>query len=269
MGLSIITLTVAIRLATWPLTVRQVRMTQAQSAMAPRLEEVNRRFKGDPQRRSQETMRLYKEHGISPLGCLGPMVIQLPIWIGLYSAIIQGIGNTPGTVIYLSQHLYSWLPGVLDALPLEANFLWLDLTLPDPTPVLPVLVGGSMWVVQKMTMAPAATSQQQSTNAIMLWMMPIMFGFFAFTFPSGLSLYWVVSNAMTVVMQYFIIGWGGLRPAAAPAASGLQAAGEESARDDQQEPGSVGTDGGRGDSDRPRRTRRRPRRSRSRRPGPG
>ncbi|MBI2935849.1 MAG: YidC/Oxa1 family membrane protein insertase, partial [Chloroflexi bacterium] len=84
---------------------------------------------------------------------------------------------------------------------------------PDPTPlVLPVLVGVSMWAMQKMSTFPTADPRQAQTNQIMLWMMPIMFAFFTLQFPSGLALYWVVSNLVGIVVQYFITGWGGLLP---------------------------------------------------------
>ncbi|MYH11683.1 MAG: protein translocase component YidC, partial [Rhodothermaceae bacterium] len=86
-----------------------------------------------------------------------------------------------------------------------------DLALPDPTPfVMPVLVGVSMWVMQKMTTMPTADERQASTNRMMLWMMPVMFGFFTLNFPSGLAVYWVVSNVVGVVIQGFVTGWGPL-----------------------------------------------------------
>ena len=146
----------------------------------------------------------------------------------MYGLMGMGMALIFGNMVYLSQHLYSWLPGVVGALPVDARFLWLDLTQPDPTPFLPVLVGASMWVVQKMTMPTiGASAQQQSTGRMMLYLFPIMFGFMSYTFPAGLPLYWFISNVVTVVMQYFIIGGGGLRPAAVPAGSSAQAAAEE------------------------------------------
>jgi YidC/Oxa1 family membrane protein insertase len=281
MALAIVAVTVLIRLATYPLTVRQLRMTQAQAIIAPTLEEINRRYTTDPQKRSQETMRLYREHGMSPLGCLGPMVIQLPIWLGLYWAIIRGIGDAPANLIYISQHLYGWMPRfVVDSLPVNPSFAWLNLTQPDPLFILPVLVGVSMWVTQKMMMPRSSTPQQQSTSTMMLWTMPIMFTVLSFSFPSGLAFYWLVSNIMTVVMQYFIIGWGGLWPSKARApmlpTPALRAAEKEQVEDEHGEPGPGtgqpgvdGQDGGGGDTGGPRRTRRRARRSRSRRTGSG
>ena len=203
-GLSIIIFTVIVRLVTLPLTLKQLHQMRAMMALQPRMKDMQTRYAKDPQRRSQEMMRLYREAGVNPLGCLGPMVIQLPIWIGLYQALLKTLGTTPDHLVGLAQRVYSWNPVGDTIVPLNSNFFGLDLANPDPTPILPVLVGASTWLQQKMTTMPAADPRQSSTNAMMLWMMPIMLAFFAFTFPSGLSLYWVVSNLVGVALQYFI-----------------------------------------------------------------
>ncbi len=156
-------------------------------------------------------MQLYKESGVSPTGCLLPMLIQMPIWIALYQAIIRVMAVNPESFLNLSHYLYGWNV-VYEALPLDKTFLWLNLATPDF--LLALLVGGSMWVQQKMTQAPptpgvpAVKSQAQT----MLVMMPLMFTFLSMSFPSGLALYWVTSNVISFVMQYFISGWGGLAP---------------------------------------------------------
>ena len=212
-GFAIIGFTIVVRAALVPLTVKQSRQMKAMSGLQPKLKELQERFKNDRQRISQETMRMYREHGVNPLGCLGPMFIQFPIWIGLYQALLKTLPSTPESMVGLSSHLYSWMPLVHEVIPLDSSFLWLDLALPDQTPVLPVLVGGSMWLMQKMTSMPTADSRQESTNRMMLWMMPLMFGFFSLSFPSGLALYWVVSNIIGVVIQGFVAGWGPLEAA--------------------------------------------------------
>jgi YidC/Oxa1 family membrane protein insertase len=209
-GITIVAFTVLIRLAMFPLTVKQSRSLKAMTALQPRLKEIQTKYADDRERRAQETMKVYKTAGVNPIGCLGPMVIQFPIWIGLYRAILQVLPATPESLVGLSERLYSWLPMVHEVVPLASRFLWLDLAVPDPYPVLPVLVGASMFLMQKMTTMPTADPRQQSTNQMMLWMMPLMFGFFTTTFPSGLALYWVVSNIVGVVMQGFITGWGPL-----------------------------------------------------------
>lgn len=207
-GIAIIAFTLLVRLALVPLTVKQSRQIKAMGALQPKMKEIQDRYKGDRQRASQETMKLYREQGVNPLGCLGPMFIQFPIWIGLYQAILQTVPSNPESLVGLSRHLYEWLPQVHGVIPIDSDFLWMDLALPDPTPfVMPVLVGVSMWVMQKMTTMPTADERQASTNRMMLWMMPAMFGFFTLNFPSGLALYWVVSNVVGVAIQGFVTGW--------------------------------------------------------------
>ena len=151
-GLTIIIFTILVRLATMPLTMRQMQSTKKMAELQPRIKAIQRRYAKDRARISQETMRLYKEAGVNPVGCLGPLVIQFPIWIGLYLSIMQALPSTPEKLAGLSSHLYTWLPFVnIDHLiPLNSHFLWLDLAVESPSPVLPVLVGVSMWVLQKM-----------------------------------------------------------------------------------------------------------------------
>jgi YidC/Oxa1 family membrane protein insertase len=272
-GITIIFFTIIVRTVLIPLTIKQSRQMKMMSSLQPKLKEIQQRYANDRQKISQETMRLYREQGVNPLGCLGPMFIQMPIWIGLYRALLTTLPSTPESMVGLSGHLYSWLPRVSEAIPLDSSFLWLDLALPDSTPVLPVLVGASMWLMQKMTTMPAADPKQQSTNRMMLWMMPLMFGFFSLSFPSGLALYWVVSNLIGVVIQGFVTGWGPLEsaflflrgvraPGEAPAlvtpAEEIVSDGTTNDRDD-------GQDQGRGHRDRPKRARRRSRRGRNRR----
>ena len=279
-GVSILVFTIMVRVVMFPLTVRQSRQLKSMNAIQPKVKEIQAKFAKDRQRITQETMRIYKENGVNPIGCLGPLVIQFPIWIGLYQAILQTLPAAPDRLIGLSGHLYSWLPQVHEVIPLNSAFLWLDLALPDRTPVLPVLVGASMYLVQKMTSMPSADPRQASTNRMMLWMMPLMFGFFTMQFPSGLAIYWVVSNAVGVVIQGFVTGWEPItsvfsfiarrgRPqqpqqpqqAAAPA---LAAPAEETASDETTDR-NVGEDTGRGNRARPKRARRRARGSRNRR----
>ncbi|MBI4336865.1 MAG: membrane protein insertase YidC [Chloroflexi bacterium] len=244
-GLSIIIFTIFVRLVTIPLMVRQLRQTKAMSDLQPKLKEVQQKYAKDRQRLSQETMRLYREHGVNPVGCLGPLLIQFPIWIGLYQALVNTLPSTPESLMALSQRLYSWLGVVHGAVPVSSHFLWLDLAVPDRTPVLPLLTGISMWVMQKMTTFPSSDPRQQQTNQMMLWMMPLMFTFFTFQFPSGLALYWVVSNIVGIVIQYFVTGWGTLLPqrkSQAPATEPQPA--EESGQDGRRR--NSGKDGGRG-----------------------
>ncbi|MBI2857424.1 MAG: membrane protein insertase YidC [Chloroflexi bacterium] len=210
-GLAIVVLTVLVRLATLPLTMRQLRSTKAMQSLGPKLKELQKTYAKDKQKLQQETMKLYREAGINPLGCLVPMIVQLPVWIALYQSIIKSLGYTPEDLLGLSRLLYPW-PVVHQAIPLNDKLLWLNLSVPDTLYVLPVLVGVSMWLQQKMTTQTAADAdaRQQQMNTMMLWMMPVMFAFFTLQFPSGLALYWIAYNIIGIVIQYFATGWGGL-----------------------------------------------------------
>ncbi len=208
MGLSIIAFTIFIRVLTTPLTIRQVKQMRSMSLLQPRLKALREKHKGDSKKMSQETMRIYKEAGVNPLGCLGPLVIQLPIWIALFQALIRILPTNPDTLVGLSTKFYVWMPLVHEAIPLDPNFLWMNLAEPDPTNlIMPLLVGASTWAQQRMTTSPSTDPRQAQTNTMMLWMMPIMLGLLSMTFPSGLALYWTISNLVGIGTQYFITGW--------------------------------------------------------------
>lgn len=208
LGLTIIILTIIIRFAMYPLTRKQLHSTRAMQELQPKIAELQKKYAKDKQRLAEEQMKLYRESGVSPAGCGVSMLIQMPIWIALYQSIIRLLGNTPEDLLGLSKSLWSW-PVVYEMVPLSNNFLWFDLHLPDMP--MAVLVGATMWLQQKMVTPNTTDPQQRSQSQLMLWMMPLMFGFLAMSFPSGLSLYWVASNVITIIMQYFIIGgWGGL-----------------------------------------------------------
>jgi YidC/Oxa1 family membrane protein insertase len=233
---AIIALTVVTRLVFYPLTVKQLKSSATMQKLAPEMAQLKEKYKSNPQAQQKATMKLYKDNGVSPLGCLGPMLLQFPIWIGLYYAIIKGLGDLPDSFMYLSQRLYSWMPYGSELLPMNTQVPWLtgtlDLTQPDPTPILPLLVAVSTWAQQKIMQQPAMSTQQRQQQQIMLFMFPIMLGFLAFSFPSGLALYWFVSNIITVILQGFFSGWGNLsiigssRPMITPAKVSSDSEGE-------------------------------------------
>lgn len=238
-GLAILFFTIALRLATLPLTVRQLHSQRKMTQLQPRINEIQKKYK-DPKKRSEETMKLYKEVGANPAGCLLPMLIQFPIWISLYDVIRTVLGQTPESLISLSSRLYPW-SFIQQAVPLGNHFLFWDMGTPDRSYVLPILVGASMWIQQKLTMTQATmvpgNSQQQQTNQTLLWMMPLMFAWFTLTVPSGLGLYWLVSNIIGVIMNYYVYGWKGkgflpifLSPSGPPKPHGQQAGGNERRR---------------------------------------
>jgi YidC/Oxa1 family membrane protein insertase len=209
-GLTIIVLTLVIRGLMYPLTIRQLRASKGMQELQPKIAELQKKYGRDRQRMAKEQMTLMKEAGVSPGGCLVPMLIQMPIWIALYQSIIRVLAIAPEDFLNLSRYLYSSWSTVFSLVPLEDKFLWLDLAVPDRLLLLPILVGGTMWIQQKMVTPTGADPKQQAQSQMMLWMMPLMFAFFTLSFPSGLALYWLISNIISIVMQYFITGWGGL-----------------------------------------------------------
>jgi len=207
-GLAIIALTIIINLLMLKMTLNQILSAKAMQDLQPKLAEIQKKYARDRQKLSQEQMKLYKESGVKPAGCAISMFIQMPVWIALYQSIMLALAVAPEGLLNLSKYLYSW-PVVFDAMPLNRAFLGMDLALPNM--VLAVLVGVTMWIQQKMTMTTSADPKQAQQAQMMLWMMPMMFTFFALSFPSGLALYWVVNSIVRIFIQYRVTGWGGLR----------------------------------------------------------
>ncbi len=212
-GLSIIIFTAIIRVALIPLTLRQTRQMKGMAELQPKVKALQEKYKNKPaaERRQlqSETMKLYKSAGVNPVGCLGPFVVQIPIWIGLYRAILRAVPPTPEGLAGLSSSLYSWNPAG-DSLPLDPGFLGMDLVdFVQAAPVhfavaMPILVGVSMFIQQKMSTPVSTDPRQAQTNQIMLWTMPVMFGFFTLQFPAGLGLYILFSNVLGIAIQYFV-----------------------------------------------------------------
>ncbi|MDD5288732.1 MAG: YidC/Oxa1 family membrane protein insertase [Dehalococcoidales bacterium] len=209
-GIAIIIFTVLIRGVMYPLSKKQLESSKKMQDLQPRIQELQKKYGKDKQRMAKEQAALLKETGVTNIGCILPMLIQTPIWIALYQSIIRVLATTPEALLNLSRHLYSSWGLVFPMVPLNSQFLWLDLGSPDKLMILPILVGGTMWLQQKMVTPQTTDAQQQSQSQMMLVMMPLLFAFMTLNFPSGLALYWVTSNVISIVMQYFVTGWGGL-----------------------------------------------------------
>jgi YidC/Oxa1 family membrane protein insertase len=210
LGISIIFLTIIIRAVMYPLSMKQLHASKKMQDLQVQIAELRKKYSKDRQAMAREQMRLYKEAGMNPAGCVLPMLIQTPIWIALYQSIVRVLAAAPEDFLGLSQHLYKSWP-VFSSVPLPSQFLWLDLAAPDKFLLLPILVGGTMWLQQKMMTPTVQDEKSAAQSQMMLWMMPLMFAFLTLSFPSGLALYWVVSNIISIVMQYFVTGWGGLK----------------------------------------------------------
>lgn len=190
-GLTIILFTVLVKIVFWPLTVQQFRSSKAMQALQPQLNELKKLHGKDKEKLMQEQMRLYKENRVNPMaGCL-PMLIQLPIWIGLYQAL----------------YILAAQPGF------ASPFLWVhSLAAPEGFPyLLAILTGLSQLVVQRMMQVNITDPQQQTMNQAMQFM-PIMYIFISFKMPAGLVLYWVASNVFSMIQQSFFYGWSSVLP---------------------------------------------------------
>jgi len=215
--LAIIVFTVIVRTLMTPFMLPQQKSAKRMQELQPRLQELQKKYANDRERLAQEQMKLYKEVGFNPLGGCLPMLLQFPIWIGLYQSIIQALGHQPLQLLNLSQNIYAFMREIWVAIPLNRYFLGMDLSL-TPQQIgglafaLPVLVAFTSWLQTKMT-TPASGSgegQAASMNQSMTLMMPLMFGFFSLNFSTGLSFYFVVSNIIGIITQGFISGWEGL-----------------------------------------------------------
>lgn len=204
-GVGVIILTIIIRLVTLPLTLKQMHGTRAMMAVQPRMQEIQKRYK-DPKRRQQEMMKLYREAGVNPLGCFSSLLLQFPILIALYRTFIITVGEAPESLISLSERIYGW-DYLRSSLPLPADFLWLHLGRPDPF-ILPLTVAISTYTLQKMSTLPTTDEKQRAQANMMNLMMPLIFGWITLTLPSGLGLYYALSNIIGMVMQYAYVGGG-------------------------------------------------------------
>ena len=200
-GLAIIAFTIFIRLVTFPLTIKQLRTTRAMQEMQPQMQEIQKKYK-DPKRRQQEMMKLYRDVGFNPLGCLLPFAVQIPIWIALFHVIRYTVGTTPEALLDLSRRLYDW-GYITESVPLSSNFIGIDLA--ERSIPLAILVAAATFYQQKLSTATrpqVKDDRQAATNKMMLYMMPLLFGWFTMTVPSGLGLYWFTTSVVAILQSY-------------------------------------------------------------------
>jgi YidC/Oxa1 family membrane protein insertase len=188
-GLAIIVLTVLVRVVTAPLTNKQMRSMERMRAIAPKLQELKEKHGDDKQKQSEEMMRLYKQEGVNPLGGCLPMVLQLPVFIGLFYALRSSIQLRQAPFIGWIDDLSA--PDQLFVIP------GVDL----PFRVLPLVMGATMLLQQRITPMQQMDAAQQR---MMMTMMPIVMTFVFYQFPSGLVLYWMVSNVLAISHQLWI-----------------------------------------------------------------
>ncbi|HDL3996648.1 TPA: membrane protein insertase YidC, partial [Mannheimia haemolytica] len=177
-GLAIIGVTIVVKTILYPLTKAQYTSMAKMRMLQPRITEMRERFGDDRQRMSQEMMKLYREEKVNPMGGCLPILIQMPIFIALYWTFMEAVELRHAP-------FFGWIQ---------------DLSAQDPYYILPLLMGGSMFLLQKMSPTPVADPVQQKVMTFM----PVIFTVFFLWFPSGLVLYWLTSNLITIAQQWLI-----------------------------------------------------------------
>jgi YidC/Oxa1 family membrane protein insertase len=240
-GIAIVLFTILIRVIIHPLMVQQIKGTSKMQEMnsSKEWQEIQKKYKNDKQKLQQEQMRLYQEMGINPLGSCLPLLIQLPIMIGLYQAIMHALAVTPIQLYDLYARVYPFVD-VAKLIPINNKFLWMDLSQPERVyilgfglPLLAVVVAATTFVQSKLMTPPSQPGDQsaQMTQAMNLYM-PLLMGYMAFSFPSGLSLYWICTNLATIG-QYAIMGkvnWRNLIPGQKAIIPAVEAPAKKAAR---------------------------------------
>lgn len=220
LGLSIIVLTIIIKLVLFPLTLQQLKSMKATQALQPKMAEIRKKYAKDQQAQMQAMQSLYKEYGVNPVaGCL-PLLVQLPVLYGLFYAL-NNVLKAATNLNAINSLLYPFVPHFIRPPDVNLNwFTWLNpawhisLAVPDHTLVLPILAGIATFVQLRMsqpkTVPGAPSDPSMQSMKMMQYIMPFVTVFFGLSFSAGLALYWMVSSSFQAVQQYFVTGWGSL-----------------------------------------------------------
>jgi YidC/Oxa1 family membrane protein insertase len=227
-GIAIILFTILIRLITHPLMASQIKGSTKMQEMQSSKEwlEIQKKYKDDKEKLAQEQMKYYKEIGYNPLSSCLPSLIQIPLIFGLYQSITRAMAASPIQLLTLTRTVYSFIP-VGNLVPLNSKFLWMNLGQPERIyilgygiPLLAIIVAITTYVQSKVTM-PATTNpndQGAMMGKMMALYMPLLLGYFALTFASGLSVYFITGNLIGIA-QYALLGkvnWRALIPGQKP-----------------------------------------------------
>jgi YidC/Oxa1 family membrane protein insertase len=224
-GIAIILFTILIRIVTWPLNAQQMKGAAAMQELQNDKEwqAIQKKYAKDREKLAQEQMRIYRERKISPFSSCLPTLIQFPIIIALYQSITRALGSTPLDLLKLSRSIIFPFLNVSDLIPLNSKFLWMDLGRPESIaifgfafPTLALIVAVTTYIQAKLTMPPSTNPNDQSAamSKMMSIYMPLLLGYFALNFASGLSIYFITSNILGIV-QYAMQGkanWRNLLP---------------------------------------------------------
>ncbi|XP_073269430.1 inner membrane protein PPF-1, chloroplastic-like isoform X1 [Primulina huaijiensis] len=233
-GFAIILLTVIVKVATLPLTKKQVESTLAMQNLQPKIKAIQQRYAGNQERIQLETSRLYKQAGVNPLaGCL-PTLATIPVWIGLYQALsnvaneglltegffwIPSLGGPTTIAARQSGSGISWLLPFVDGQP---PLGWYDTA---AYLVLPVLLVLSQYVSMEIMKPPQTDDPSQKNTLLVLKFLPLMIGYFSLSVPSGLSIYWFTNNVLSTAQQVWLRKMGGAKPLVNENAGGIISAG--------------------------------------------
>ena len=190
-GVAIILLTLVVRVVFFPLNQMSYRSMKEMQKLQPKIAELREKYKDDKDRLNRETMDMYRQHKVNPFGGCLPILIQIPVFIALYQALMKSIELRHAPFVWWIQDLSS--PEVLFSLCVSPSFC-------IPARLLPLLMGVTTFIQQKMT--PTTGDPQQAK--MMLWFMPIMLTVFFWGLPSGLVLYWTVNNILSIAQQVYI-----------------------------------------------------------------
>ena len=189
-GLDIILMTLLIKVLFIPLTQRSFKSMRAMQKLQPQMTKIREKFKDNTEQMNKEIMELYRRHKVNPLGGCLPMILQIPVFIGLYSALQNAVELRHAPFLLWINDLSS---------PDRLGTLQLPFVQHPGVPVLTLLMGVSMFVQQWMSPTAGDPTQQRA-----MMIMPLMFTFMFVNFPSGLALYWLVNNVLTIAQQYYI-----------------------------------------------------------------
>jgi len=222
-GIAIILFTILIRLLTYPLTVKQIKSSRALQDMNqdPDWIKVQEKYKGNKEKMAEEQMKFYKEKGVSPFSSCLPTLLQFPLILGLYQSVIRAMAQTPMQMFDLTKLVYPNFFNASELLPLNNQFLWMNLGQPDlievswlpfALPIMAVIVAATSYIQSKL-ITPAtggaagggAPDQGAQMGNMMAIYMPLFMGYLAYTLASGLALYFVISN-LVGIGQYALMG---------------------------------------------------------------
>ncbi len=218
-ALSIIVLTLVIKLVLFPLTLKQLKSMKATQALQPQMQEIRKKYAKDQQGQAVAMQALYKEYGVNPIaGCL-PLLIQLPVLYGLFYALRTGLDTNKvsaiNAILYPFVGHFTTFPNINLNWFSFINSAWVvPLNHPDPTHILPVLAAVATFVQLRMsqvkTTPGAPTDASMQSMKMMQYIMPVFILFLGWSYPAGLALYWTTSTIFQAVQQYFVTGWGSL-----------------------------------------------------------